>query len=142
MTGTVTLEVTDPDATAYTITIPATADAGGKPVSVGINKEEPFNLNGGTVSVSVSEGIDRTTGKLTLTNTDGSGSSVTSELYVGETPITSFTDQVFANFTSIDDSPVSLSFREPEETNAPAGKYEGTVTFSIDYTAAKGGMSE
>ncbi|SDG77169.1 YDG domain-containing protein [Marvinbryantia formatexigens] len=142
VTGTVTLEVvTDPDATAYTITIPKTAVAGGDAVSVGINKEEPFNLNGGTVSVSVSDGIDEN-GKLTLTNTDGSGSSVTSAMYVGETPITSFTDRIFAVFESPDDSPVSLSFKAPTETDILAGTYEGTVTFSIDYTAAEGGTTE
>lgn len=127
------VQVIDPDATAYTITIPKTAVAGGKAVSVGINTEEPFNLNGGTVSVSVSDGIDGD-GKLTLTNTDGSGSFVTSEMYVGEKSITSFTDRIFATFTSLYDDPVSLSFKEPTETDAPAGTYEGTVTFSIDYT--------
>lgn len=134
------VQVIDPNATAYTITIPKTAVAGGDAVSVGINTEEPFNLNGGTVSVSVSGGIDES-GKLTLTNTDGSGSSVTSEMYVGEKPITSFTDCMFATFTSVHDDPVSLSFKEPTETDAPAGTYEGTVTFSIDYTA-EGGMTE
>ena len=127
------VQVIDPDATAYTITIPKTAVAGGEAVSVGINTEEPFNLNGGTVSVSVSDGIDGD-GKLTLTNTDGSGSFVTSEMYVGEKSITSFTDWIFATFTSLYDDPVSLSFKEPTETDAPAGTYEGTVTFSIDYT--------
>ena len=142
VTGTVTLEVvTDPDAAAYTITIPATAVAGGDAVSVGINKEEPFNLNGGTVSVSVSGGIDAN-GKLTLTNTDDAGSSVTSAMYVGEKPITSFTDRTFAVFESSDDSQVSLSFKEPTETDILAGTYEGTVTFSIDYTAAEGGTTE
>lgn len=142
VTGTVTLEVViDPNATAYTITIPATAVAGGDAVSVGINTKEPFNLNGGTVSVSVSDGIDEN-GKLTLTNTDGSGSSVTSAMYVGEKPITSFTDQIFAVFESPDDSPVSLFFKEPTETDILAGTYEGTVTFSIDYTAAEGGTTE
>lgn len=135
------VQVIDPDATAYTITIPKIAVAGGDAVSVGINTEEPFNLNGGTVSVSVSDGIDEN-GKLTLTNTDGSGSFVTSEMYVGEKSITSFTDRIFATFTSLYDDPVSLSFMEPEETDAPAGTYEGTVTFSIDYTAAEGGTTE
>ena len=142
VTSTVTLEVvTDPDAAAYTITIPATAVAGGDAVSVGINKEEPFNLNGGTVSVSVSGGIDAN-GKLTLTNTDDAGSSVTSAMYVGEKPITSFTDRTFAVFESSDDSQVSLSFKEPTETDILAGTYEGTVTFSIDYIAAEGGTTE
>ncbi len=127
-------------ATAYTITIPATATAGGDAVSIGVNTEEPFNLNGGTVSVSVSDGIDEN-GKLTLTNTDGSGSVVTSEMYVGETPITAFADKIFATFTSAEVSPVSLSFKEPTETDASAGTYEGIVTFSIEYTA-KGGTTE
>lgn len=140
VTGTVMLKVADQDATAYTITIPATAVAGGNAVSVGINTEEPFNLNGGTVSVSVSDGIDED-GKLTLTNTDNSGSSVTSAMYVGEKPITSFKDQIFAVFKSLDDSPVSLSFKEPTETDILAGTYEGTVTFSIDYIA-EGGTTE
>ena len=141
VTGTVTLEVViDPDATAYTITIPKIAVAGGDAVSVGINTKEPFNLNGGTVSVSVSDGIDEN-GKLTLTNTDGSGSSVTSVMYVGEEPITAFTDKVFATFTSVEDPSVSLSFKKPTETDILAGTYEGTVTFSIDYTA-EGGTSE
>ena len=132
------LTVIDPDATAYTITIPATAVAGGDAVNVGINTEEPFNLNGGTVSVSVCGGIDAN-GKLTLTNTDGSGSSVTSEMLV-EGKI--YTGGTVAEFKAESNPAVSLLFKEPTETDIPAGTYEGTVTFSIDYTAAEGGTTE
>ena len=67
---------------------------------------------------------------------------MTSAMYVGEKPITSFTDRTFAVFESSDDSQVSLSFKEPTETDILAGTYEGTVTFSIDYTAAEGGTTE
>ena len=132
------LTVIDPDATAYTITIPATAVAGGDAVNVGINTEEPFNLNGGTVSVSVCGGIDAN-GKLTLTNTDGSGSSVTSEMLV-EGKI--YTGGTVAEFKAESNPAVSLFFKEPTETDIPAGTYEGTVTFSIDYIAAEGGTTE
>lgn len=144
--GTVTVK--NPDEVAYTITIPKTAAAGGEAVSVGINTEQTFNLNGGTVSVSVSGGIDSTNGKLTLTNTEDAGSAVTSALYVQkqgeeEKPVTEYADLTFAEFTKKNDPAVSLSFKEPEEINIPAGNYEGTITFSIDYTAAgEGGTTE
>lgn len=138
VTGSAVINVREPDAIAYTITIPATAVAGGDAVSVGINTKEPFNLNGGTVSVSVSGGIDKN-GKLTLTNTDNSGSSVTSEMLVEGKK---YTGGAVAEFKAESDPAVSLSFKEPTETNILAGTYEGTVTFSIDYTAAEGGTTE
>lgn len=133
--------VKNPDVVSYTISIPQTAIAGGEPVNIVINQEQTFNLNGGTVSVSVSDGIDES-GRLTLTDKANAINTVTSALYVqqpGETeeqPMTSYENGVFASFTKADDPAVALSFKEPTENNIPIGTYEGNVTFSIDYTEA------
>lgn len=137
-----TVFVKNPDVVSYTISIPQTAIAGGEPVNIGINQEQTFNLNGGTVSVSVSGGIDES-GKLTLTDKANTANTVTSALYVqkpGETeeqPITSYENGVFASFTKAGDPAAALSFKEPTEINIPIGRYEGNVTFSIDYTEAQ-----
>lgn len=122
----------------YTITIPQeTLTAGNESskneMSVDTNN---FDLGyGGKVDVKVSNtGSISSDGNLTLTRQQAIGTTtITSALLVDGIPFNDISKPV-ATFKSTNDSPVSISFAKPAETEILAGTYSGTITFEVSYS--------
>lgn len=115
---------------SYTITIPAAAKADGNTVNIAVNRERGFDLgHGGHVDIKIKNGI---TNGILILKRQGASNTVTSALSVNGKLYTD-TAKNLAIFRTREDSPVSVSFGKPTETNIPAGIYTGTLTFEITY---------
>lgn len=125
------------NAANYTITIPAEpVEAGNSESKAELKPSDSFDLGfGGTATVKIKEnsGVDNG-GKLTLTRQGDTGKhTITSALLVDNTALEDINKSV-ATFKAKNDSPVTVSFAKPTETNIPAGTYNGTITFVVSYS--------
>lgn len=121
----------------YTITIPAEpVEAGNSESKAELKPSESFDVGyGGTATVKVEKNssVD-SDGKLTLTRQHGTDKhTITSALFVNGKALDNIDNNV-AVFTMNDQTPVSVSFAKPTETNIPAGTYNGTITFIVSYS--------
>ena len=124
------------DSADYTISIPATAQAGGDSVNIEVNTEQKFDLGyNGQVNVKVkADSVISTGGIVTLTRQDDpQNKTITSAMFVNGIAFTDITQNV-ATFKTIKDGAVSVSFAAPAETGIAAGTYSGTITFEISYS--------
>ena len=126
----------------YTISIPASPDSplvAGKEEStssISVNQERPFDLGyNGQVDVKV-KNDDKVTDKAELNLTrqnDTENHKITSALLVNNKVLGDINKSV-ATFRAKNDSPVTVSFAKPTETDIPAGTYNGTITFEVSYS--------
>ncbi len=130
---------------SYTITIPAVTLEAGKAdssASIAVDTEKSFDLgHNGHVDVTVKEnsGVDND-GNLTLTRqNDTENHTITSALLVNGTALGDI-DKNIATFKARTDTPVTISFAKPAETDILAGTYKGTITFVVSYSEQKGGI--
>lgn len=125
----------------YTITIPATSDnpleAGktGSSSIISVNTGKSFDLGyNGQVDVKIKNDSNSVSAdaKLKLQHTSAE-KEITSVLLVNNTPLGNINKSV-ATFKNKNDSPVTVSFAEPTETNILAGTYNGIITFEVLYS--------
>lgn len=122
---------------SYTITIPAVTLEAGKEddkASIAVDSTKTFDLGyNGHVDVTIkNDGNVSNDGKLTLKRT-GANDIITSALFVNNTALENINKSV-ATFKTKTDTPVTVSFAKPTETNIPAGTYNGTITFEVSYS--------
>ncbi|MCR0264748.1 hypothetical protein MKC73_12665 [[Clostridium] innocuum] len=127
---------------SYTITIPADPDnplEAGKVDStstISVNQDQTFDLGyNGQLDIKVKKD-DKITNQAVLTLTrqnDTENHTVTSALLVNGKALGNINTSV-AIFKNKSDSPVTVSFAKPTETNIPAGTYNGTITFEVSYS--------
>ena len=126
----------------YTISIPANPDnplVAGKEESnstISVNQEQPFDLGyNGQVDVKVkNDGKVTDKAELNLTRqNDIENHKITSALLVNGKALGNVNTSI-ATFKVKNDSPVTISFAKPTETNILAGTYNGTITFEVSYS--------
>lgn len=122
---------------SYTITIPAATLEAGKEdskTSIAVDSTKTFDLGyNGHVDVTIKNDTNVTTdAKLKLKRT-GTQEEITSALFVNDTALGNINKSV-ATFKTRTDTPVTVSFAKPTETDIPAGTYNGTLTFEVSYS--------
>lgn len=122
----------------YTISIPAVTLEAGKEddkASIAVDSTKTFDLGyNGHVDVTIKNDNNVTTdAELKLKRTTGTQEEITSALLVNGTALGNINNSV-ATFKTKTDTPVTVSFAKPTETDIPAGTYSGTITFVISYS--------
>lgn len=116
----------------YTLSIPASLEAGGAEAAVSVDATQTFDLGyEGKVNVSIAENSNGYDGNVTMKRT-GAENTLVSELNINGAKVTGGTIASFANKT---DS-VTIQASKPKITGGsivPAGQYTGNVTFQINY---------
>lgn len=121
----------------YTITIPAEpVEAGNEESKAEIKPADSFDVGyGGQAMVKIKEnsGVSKD-GKLILTRQNDTEKHIITSILLLDN--VAFTDikQPLATFGEKSDSPVTVSFAQPTESNIPAGTYNGTITFEVSYS--------